>query len=140
MFVASFIGNYPINFIPAKLSDDRRHLVTEVGCRLPAPKFKTEVSTDQAVMIGIRPENMDIVSADQKGHLKAKLDWIDDMGADKLLQVLTEKPSLKLCIRLSENPPAFNENISVGLTLKNANVFCAATGQRLGGWDTDEKA
>jgi len=60
LFVASFIGTPPMNFLPATLADGGT-VIAASGCRLPVPEKlrpATAGKDGRKVVLGIRPENI----------------------------------------------------------------------------------
>lgn len=133
MFVASFIGHYAMNFIPGKIDHKSQSICTNVGLILPKPQIENNDLIDD-VMIGIRPEHLSFANDETEHIIKAQVDFIDDMGADKLLQMTTIPGDTRLSVRIFDNIIKNNEHYSLAIDLKKVNLFCSKTGNRIGGW------
>lgn len=135
LFVASFIGHYPMNFIRGKVDKRARKIITGIGLDLPIPTLKKPLSCGDDVMLGIRPEHIAIQSSDKTPQLTANIAFIDDMGSDKLVQVLTETAQTALAVRVRDDTPLSTEHpLGLNFLLHKMNVFCPTTGLHLGGW------
>ncbi|KTD21633.1 ABC transporter ATP-binding protein [Legionella londiniensis] len=134
MFVAGLIGHYPMNFIPATVDLHHKRLATSVGISLPLPRMNQPVLSGENVIIGIRPEHITPASSEDKNCLSSQIELIDDMGADKLVQVFTEPGNLKLSVRLFENSLSFKQKLSLKIDLQKAVLFHKISGNQLGAW------
>lgn len=135
LFVASFIGHYPMNFLPATIDLKQQIVVTSTGTVLPLPPLKNAVSSGDPVIIGIRPEHMHFSAQTGAQDLTVKVEFIDDMGADKLVQVITDCGHARLSVRVSGDTSLTSAQLVIGMEINKANLFCQQTGKRLGGWD-----
>ena len=135
LFVASFIGHYPMNFLPGTI-DLKRHIIsTHIGAEFPLPSLNKEVHCGDKVIVGIRPEHMVVTAGSNPSDLAVNVEFIDDMGADKLLQVITACKNARLSVRVAGDMQFASTELSVAMEMENANLFCQQTGKRLGGWD-----
>lgn len=134
LFVAGFIGHYPMNFIPGEIDFTHKIIKTQAGINLPLPTLEKKLCPGEKIMIGIRPEHISLVSPNAKDCLLAKIEFIDDMGSDKLLQVLTEKAQVKLSIRLFEKTLQSGQILGLKLDLSKAILFQHSNGLRAGVW------
>lgn len=135
LFVAGFTGHYPLNLIPAIINLQRQCLITELNeTTLPLPAMNTTVNCGDKVLLGIRAEHLDLASELTSDSIKVKVDLIDDIGSDKLVQVNTLCGSMRFSIRTSADTPIHHETMGLRLQLNKVNVFDQKTGLRLGGW------
>lgn len=144
IFVAGFIGHYPTNFLPAVVDSERQVLVTDMAIDLPLPKLDKQLNNGEAVIVGIRAEHLFFIPNSKTSEVKinsthkaieVKIEFIDDMGADKLMRVITHHGQIPLAIRVSGDTLFNLENMVIGMELGKANVYCQKTGKRLGGWN-----
>jgi len=135
LFVAGFIGNYPMNFLAAKIDWLSNTLLTEIGMQLPLPPLKNAGELGDNVVVGIRPEHMLITTVDTVGSVAAHIDYIDDMGADKLVQVITRIGKKSLLVRVFDHLQLVDNRLGIDIILPKATLFCRDTGRRLGGWN-----
>ncbi|CDZ79064.1 sn-glycerol-3-phosphate import ATP-binding protein UgpC [Legionella massiliensis] len=134
LFVAGFTGHYPINFLAAKIDFERQVVGTGFGIELPLPVMADSVSRDEEVILAIRPEHFQVSSTKQKGYIAVKVEFIEDMGADKLIQVRSLSANAKLTIRVPADIEIVDNQLALKLLVSKANLFHQKTGLRLGGW------
>ena len=135
MFVASFLGHFPMNFIEARVDAASRRLVFCMGASLPMPTVCANQAVSDTVVVGFRPEHLNIVLAPEPGSIPIMVSSIDDMGSDKLVRAVTEEAGIAITIRVAGHVPVQSGRCWVNIDLPRASVFCADDGRRLGGWD-----
>ena len=124
-FVAGFIGSPAMNFLPGVVRQGQ--VVLGQGLALPVPHH-ARVIEGQSVVYGIRPEHLQLVSADH--GLAAKVVVVEPTGADT--QVFTQIAGVEVTSVFRERH-AFSPGSTVHLqpdTLR-AHVFDASSGQSL---------
>ena len=134
LFVASFIGHYPMNFLQGTIDLKRRVVVLETGSELPLPSSVTSLHSGAQVTVGIRPEHLPLTADETPGSLKVHVEFVDDMGSDKLLQVVTDTGT-RLAVRVPGDTVLIDRGLSVRIETSKANMFSEQTGKRLGGWN-----
>lgn len=134
LFVASFIGHYQMNFLDGKLDLHAKKIILDTGLELPMPIFEEHIESESQVVVGIRPEHIFISSNPKSGLLLSRIEFIDDIGADKLIQVKTLKGDKPLSIRVSGEMQLPSEQLMLDFLWTKASLFCKQTGRRLGGW------
>lgn len=93
-FVAGFLGSPRINLIPGRLERTNGHwnlqgksfslpLGAEMGQRLAA----TSLQAGDNVTLGIRPEDADVISAQDQPDLRGEVHLIEPIGSDKYVSV-----------------------------------------------------
>ncbi|GGI75637.1 ABC transporter ATP-binding protein [Legionella impletisoli] len=135
MFVAGFIGNYPMNFIPATIDESQNIIKTEIGTEHPIPSLKRSPQKEDELIVGVRPEHFEQLQDDVAMGIKTRVQFMDDMGSDILLQVTSEIGDFPLSIRLLDRLPENKKKLTLGINLNKASLFCKKSGLRLGGWD-----
>lgn len=136
LFVASFIGSPPMNFIPARLTrqDGRLLALLDSGqarCELPLG-IGTAGLEAREVILGIRPEQIALAAGGGNGlpHLRAEVQITEPTGPDLLAFVTLNQT--KVCCRLA---PDISCRIGDTLTLQfdpsRVLLFDAAGGERL---------
>lgn len=132
LFVASFTGHYPTNFLPGILDVQNQRLVMALGATLPMPKFDSMIHSDLGIILAIRPEHLQLTSMlEEPNAIPVSLEFIDDMGADKLLHSRTRNGQIKITVRIASDQPIDYDNLGVKLMLDKANLFHEITGVRL---------
>jgi len=132
MFVAAFTGLYPINFIPAKL--DQNSIVSELGLVLPMPETPVAAAVGDELALGVRPEHWILTSRQDNNAIPVQIEFIDDLGADKLLHVLAGDKKHRLSVRVAADAPMAESELAVKPMLDKISIFHPETGLRLGGW------
>jgi multiple sugar transport system ATP-binding protein len=90
LFVASFIGTPPMNFVPATLADGGTVVVAS-GLRLPVPEPLRAVTAGRdglKVVAGLRPENIRETPRDGGGAtvpLRAKVEFVEPLGHEVIV-------------------------------------------------------
>ncbi len=134
LFVATFIGHYPMNLISATVDLNRRKIRTSIGVDLPLPLLKTDLGSEDSVILGIRPEHVRITDLSGPKSLAVRVEFVDDMGADKLVQLVTELGGARLAVRVPGDTMLTSSRFAIDIEKSKANLFCKKTGKRLGGW------
>ncbi len=92
-FVAEFVGNPPMNFLDvAVMRDDGGFRVQSAGLDLPAaPDRGAKAATGGTVTLGIRPEDVHLVTQedapDAKNSLAGEVYMVEPLGRDDLVDV-----------------------------------------------------
>lgn len=124
-FVATFIGSPAMNMIPATVRGG--HLVGD-GLSVPLPqRYSGKVSEDQAVMIGIRPADIEIVDADHSGACPAKVGVTEYLGKELLLDVYAGSHEL-ICEVSASKRIASDSTISIRVRPDALHLFNAHSG------------
>ena len=90
LFVASFIGSPPMSILPARVLGDERVLV--VGkARMPIAEdvlaARPSLTRNNNVLVGIRPEHADLVSADSEAALDGAVRSVEGLGPDTFVRI-----------------------------------------------------
>ncbi|WP_133129283.1 ABC transporter ATP-binding protein [Legionella yabuuchiae] len=135
IFVAGFIGHYPMNFIPATIDESTNKIRTLVGTEHPMPRLEGSLDDADDLMVGVRSEHFHLIQNDVANGIMTQVQYVDDMGSDMLVQVISEIGNFSLSIRLVERLPEHKSQLMLGFNLTKASLFCSKSGRRLGGWD-----
>ncbi|MGC7839743.1 ABC transporter ATP-binding protein [Pseudomonas wayambapalatensis] len=136
LFVASFIGSPPMNFIPVRISkqDGRLFALLDSGqarCEMPLGAA-SEALDGREVILGVRPEQIALGSAEGNGlpAVRAEVQVLEPTGPDLLVFVTLNQT--KVCCRLAPDV-ACNVGDSLNLQFDPARVllFDASSGERL---------
>jgi len=116
MFVASFIGTPPMNFLKGKLKENR----LELEGRLSLGNLTRDVDFEGDVIIGIRPENFVVVN--NENGLPMKVEFIEMMGAD--LHVHGFVANTKVVVRLNSDVQVKEgDNIFITFPMEKIHLF-----------------
>ncbi|MDD1014213.1 ABC transporter ATP-binding protein [Pseudomonas rubra] len=137
LFVASFIGSPPMNFIPLRLQrkDGRLLALLDSGqarCELPLG-FNVPGLEDREVILGIRPEQIALAPAHANGlpSIRAEVQITEPTGPDLLVFVTLNQT--KVCCRLAPDVPTqVGDTLTLQFDPARVLLFDAASGERLG--------
>jgi len=137
LFVASFIGSPPMNFVPLRIRQrDGRWvgvLNSEQGsCELPLPITSDEGLRDRELILGIRPEQIGLSNGSAADlSLLVDIEVVEPTGPDTL--VVFALNQVKACCRLApDQAPRVGETLNLQFDPRKALLFDAQTGERLG--------
>jgi len=137
LFVASFIGSPPMNFVPLRIRQrDGRWvgvLNSEQGsCELPLPITSDDGLRDRELILGIRPEQIGLAEVGTADFsLAVDVEVVEPTGPDTL--VVFTLNQVKACCRLTpDQAPRVGETLNLQFDPRKALLFDAQTGERLG--------
>ncbi len=137
LFVASFIGSPPMNFVPLRIRQrDGRWvgvLNSEQGsCELPLPITSDEGLRDRELILGIRPEQIGLAGVGTADFsLAVDIEVVEPTGPDTL--VVFTLNQVKACCRLMpDQAPRVGETLNLQFDPRKALLFDAQTCERLG--------
>ncbi len=135
VFVASFIGTPPMNFVAAGVADG--------GGALAASKFKIPVPaslrtvtsrhTDRKVVVGIRPENVLEAGSETRGEttqLPAEVEIVEPLGNEVIVHARVGE-ALFVAKLDPHRVPRLGEKLNLVLELDALHLFDAETERRL---------
>ena len=137
LFVASFIGSPPMNFIPLRLQRQEGRLLAlldsgQARCELPLG-VRDEGLEERDVIIGIRAEQIVLASPEPNGlpTLRAEVQVVEPTGPDTL--VFVNLNGSKVCCRLApDDAPQVGQSLNLQFDPAKVLLFDANTGERLG--------
>lgn len=137
LFVASFIGSPPMNFIPLRLQrkDGRLQALLDSGqarCELPLG-ISDDGLEEREVILGIRPEQIALAPAQANGlpSIRAEVQITEPTGPDLLVFVTLNQT--KVCCRLAPDVATqVGDTLNLQFDPARVLLFDAATGERLG--------
>lgn len=137
LFVASFIGSPPMNFVPLRIRQrDGRWvgvLNSEQGsCELPLPITSDEGLRDRELILGIRPEQIGLSNGSAADlSLLVDIEVVEPTGPDTL--VVFALNQVKACCRLApDQAPRVGETLNLQFDPRKVLLFDAQSGERLG--------
>ncbi|WP_435605488.1 ABC transporter ATP-binding protein [Pseudomonas knackmussii] len=136
LFVASFIGSPPMNFIPLRVQRQGGQLVGLLDsgqdrCELPLP-LDASLVEGRELILGVRPEQIGVVepSANGLADLRAEVEVLEPTGPDTLAFVTVN--GTKVCCRLAPDAaPALGATLQLRLDPARVLLFDAQSGERL---------
>lgn len=118
--IAGFIGNPPMNLVPARYVDGD---VIIAGHRL---KTTTTTSGERDVVVGLRPGALRIT----EGGLDARVDLIEDLGDTAVLDLDCAGTTIRMRVA-DGNIPAEGATISIAARPQDIHLFDPTTRMRL---------
>ncbi|OLU17271.1 MULTISPECIES: ABC transporter ATP-binding protein [unclassified Pseudomonas] len=135
LFVASFIGSPPMNFIPVQVQrrDGQAWAVlasAEGRCELPLGELP-EGAEQGELLLGVRPEQVQLASGLAQAHtLAAQVEVTEPTGPDTLVFVTVNDS--KLCCRLApDQAPPVGQRLELHIDAARALLFDAKSGERV---------
>jgi multiple sugar transport system ATP-binding protein len=133
LFVARFIGNPPMNTVPASVvSSDGAVAVQVPGCVLPVPAelaAAIERTRPETVVLGVRPEHLEIATA---GIVPATVTVIESLGHERhVICRLEDSPMIIVRQAAEVAPPKEGEAVRLAASPEHLHVFDAATEDRI---------
>ena len=89
LFVASFIGTPPMNFIDGTLERQGGEYLCRTPCgnlRIAARMILEQKLTSENVVLGIRPHNLHLTKDGQENCLRFSLDYVEHLGKELLFK------------------------------------------------------
>ena len=137
LFVASFIGSPPMNFIPLRLQRNEGRLSAlldsgQARCELPLSMQDAGLE-DRDVIVGIRAEQIVLAPSEPNGLpvIRAEVQVIEPTGPDTL--VFVNLNGSKVCCRMApDDAPQVGQSLNLQFDPAKVLLFDANTGERLG--------
>lgn len=133
LFVAGFTGHYSMNFIEGRLDSSAAYVEAACGLRFPVLGEAGPAVAGDSVLIAIRPEHVHLNEHARSNSLHLQVDFIEDMGADKLIQGREKQSGQRIYLRVPASWSDSSETILAHLPAQAIHLFHAKTGRRLGG-------
>ncbi|WP_069861310.1 ABC transporter ATP-binding protein [Pseudomonas citronellolis] len=135
LFVASFIGSPPMNFIPLRVQRQGSRLVGLLDsgqdrCELPL-ELDAEVAEGRELILGVRPEQIGVAeNGNGLVDVRAEVEVLEPTGPDTLAFVTLN--GAKVCCRLAPDAaPALGSTLQLRLDPARVLLFDAGSGERL---------
>lgn len=127
LFVASFIGNPPMNFIHAELEkqgDDYLCHTATGSLRVPALRIDEEALTGRAVVLGIRPH--DLHPCKEHEGFALRVDYVEHLGKENLCRCYADQTGLRV-MTPAHTIPASGSLLHVRPDIEALNLFDAVS-------------
>lgn len=134
LFVAGFTGHYPMNYVSARFDKGSKTIQTGLGINYPAPSFMEYIADNAELILAIRPEHIQLTTKSNEQAIEIKVEFIDDMGADKLIHAKCKLNNERIIVRVPSENPLPNAELYVELPQLKLHVFNQQTGKRIGEW------
>jgi multiple sugar transport system ATP-binding protein len=130
IFVAGFIGSPAMNLFDLEVgADGTAHLG---NFDLSLPRDATTSLNGSGVTVGVRPEDLTLVGADQ--GIPATVELVEELGSDAFLHASVQGSdgTQVLVARVDpRHPPKKGEDVSLAPKGENVHWFNTATGSRI---------
>jgi sn-glycerol 3-phosphate transport system ATP-binding protein len=132
LFVAGFTGYYPLNTFPGVFDKQNATIQTQLGAHYFASEALTRLEDKTELVLAIRAEHVRLCPAHHPQSIAIEIEFIDDMGADKLIRAKCIKTGKHLNLRISAEQPLISGQLYVELPKMKLHVFHQRTGKRIG--------
>ncbi len=133
-FVAGFVGSPSMNFvegtIAAKYGAPGVKLANGATVSLAGYDFAATPGEGRNVVLGVRPEQMDVKAANGPSSLPVEVTLIDPMGADSLLWGTVDKDTVSVRIGPDDTFPP-GQILPAWFEPEHASLFDAQNGNRI---------
>ena len=131
-FVGSFLGNPPMNFVHGEFGlDGDRPVVVQNGSKIPVPAGSAAgLSAGAEVIVGMRPETMTLVEAENPAGFAASVVAVEPQGPETVLTARIGQTDLKLIVEIGTQASEGGE-ITILPDAEVLALFDAASGVRL---------
>jgi multiple sugar transport system ATP-binding protein len=136
LFVASFIGTPPMNFVPATIGSDGA-TVAASGFTLPVPETFRDAAaqrTGQKVVLGIRPENIREAPrepGDRTVPITVKVEFVEPLGHEVIVHGKVGDDLLVAKVE-PHKAPEMDQMIQLVIEVEASHLFDTTTEKRLG--------
>jgi len=131
IFVASFVGSPAMNFFNGELNGENLVIIPK---RFEFKVGKAELNRIKGyqgkVIIGIRPEDIELSKKEKQGLQKGMIYTAENMGMEKIVTVKVEDYVFKV-VTTSDFEANINETIFIGFNLKKMHFFSPETKENL---------
>jgi len=129
VFVAGFIGSPSMNFLTAGISADGTAVELSGEESLPLPDGFSKYG-GRKVKLGLRPEH--IIVTEKDGHIKFKVEMVEELGADSLVHGYFGSENTILAIRVPGTMKVEADmNLQLACEPQNLHLFDPESGNRL---------
>jgi multiple sugar transport system ATP-binding protein len=133
MYVAGFLGSPSMNFIPGNLRRAGKHIVfvsPSFELDVSAYAFSAAVEDGQAVVLGVRPEDVAVGAAPRAASIAARVRLIEPMGSNQVLWLaLGELDVSAICDAAMDAPEG--ADVFVSINAARTSLFDAKSESRL---------
>ena len=134
LFVAGFTGQYPMNLISGIFDKSSNTVQTDLGITYPIPNLVLELEDKDELVLAIRAEHIVLCSENNPQGIPIHIEFMDDMGADKLLHAKCIKNGQSLNLRVTADQQLTGGQLWVELPKIKLHLFHRTSGKRIGEW------
>jgi ABC-type sugar transport system ATPase subunit len=131
LFVAGFIGSPPMNLIAGQLAGGDEPAFISSGLTLPLPGLATSQTGSREVVLGVRPQDLVLVGAEEPAPLRGRVWVVELLGSEKLVEVTYgERRRLTVQVR-ADTIVNVDDPVGVRFDAQRLHLFDAASGVAL---------
>lgn len=134
LFVAGFTGQYPVNLVSGCFDKANCSMQTELGIRYPITELVQNISDQEALILAIRAEHVLLCSEKHPQSIAINIDFVDNMGADKLIRAKCVKNGKELYLRVAADQSIVSGQNYVELPKMKIHFFRHKSGKHIGEW------
>ncbi|WP_454782495.1 ABC transporter ATP-binding protein [Legionella sp. WA2022007384] len=134
LFVAGFTGQYPMNLISGSYDKSSHTVHTDYGVHYPVPELVQNLEDRDELVLAIRAEHVLLCSENNPQAIPIDVEFVDDMGADKLVHAKCIKNDRALNLRVAADQPIPSGQLWVELPKIKLHLFHSKSGKRIGEW------
>jgi ABC-type sugar transport system ATPase subunit len=123
-FVAEFIGDLPINILPASSLGDRLRVGPAMLELLPRQAALLRNAAGGALALGIRPQDVTVAAVPGRGTLAGRVALLEPQGGRTVVIAETDAGRVS-AIAASHAAPAPGSVVHFGFDMRRAHVFAA---------------
>jgi ABC-type sugar transport system ATPase subunit len=132
LFVAGFIGSPPMNLLNGTLVVSGNGLAfSSPDMTLPLPDLRKNVVTGQDVVLGVRPQDLELVGDGDPYAARGRVWVLELLGSEKLVEVeLGERRRITVQVRAGTEVK-IDDSVGVRMDPQRVHIFDAESGQAL---------
>ncbi|MDH3380144.1 MAG: sn-glycerol-3-phosphate ABC transporter ATP-binding protein UgpC [Gammaproteobacteria bacterium] len=130
VFVAGFIGSPTMNLLPGELNRRNDHLNFRTGDLELNLLHSYDAVISGSVTLGVRPEFLSIKPNNETATLDAKVEAVEHLGSETILELSTAGPPLTAKIARNDSVQ-HGDNIRIGIEHSKILAFNSSSGERL---------
>jgi inositol-phosphate transport system ATP-binding protein len=129
LFVASFLGNPPMNLVDGELEEKSgEQVVVTKGFEyiLPEDRKLDKKHNGKSVKLGIRPHDVTLCSSEDGQAIQMKVDLVEHLGSGKLVKLIDPQGKLETMIRLlvgNETDVRSGEQVHIKFSDRKFHLF-----------------
>jgi ABC-type sugar transport system ATPase subunit len=132
LFVAGFIGSPPMNFLGGAIAAaDGGPAFSSPNLILPLPRFPEAVEPGRKAVLGVRPQDLELVSAGVPDAAQGRVWVVELLGSEKLVEVeLADRCRITVQVR-ADTPVTVDDMMGVRFDPQRVHIFDAESGGAL---------
>lgn len=122
-YVAGFLGSPKMNFFTTTVESDADGLyVDALGAKLSVDPGHSTLQVGQGVVLGLRPEAIELTSENDSEGVSLAVDYIENLGNERLLH-LNANNGQRVSMRTSEYLKPDTKRVTTRFALQRAHIF-----------------